>query len=234
MTFSLHITERFAALLSSDPPDHVSKIAAELRTLGLDPGVLLDGDPYAAGQSFDAVVLHRLHALIRLAGHSVHGLTTEVLGYDEPLRASSLRGGKLLLTRDHVDRILAALALPVGRLFAPVLGPHDLALLRQVQATPGLAASLASASKAERTAAQLVVDERDAITFLARARGEYVPSRPKKALTASGAGGMLNRAGCRAAVRSLCAQGLLNAGPPLTLTPAGLALVGATTTPKEN
>lgn len=215
--------------LAGERPFRLSDVGRVLTALGQEPGAALDGEPDITGAPFAEVVYFRLVALIGLSGRTVDATSVELFGDSRPLARSHLLAGTSPLNLTHVDAVLALLGAPVGALFGPVLGPLDLELLRQVRDTPALAAGMAAMTKAERAAVQLVTTIPDAITFLARRRGEYVPSRPKGSST-NGAGGMLNRAGCQVAVRRLVDQRLLLPGPPLSLSPAGLALAGAVTT----
>lgn len=194
--------------------------------LDITASMLLTGEPGEKGEGgILRIVGTRLLAAIQLAGFTATEVGRDVLGDGTPLRASEVERGTSALRPSHVDAVLGHLGLPWDTVLRPVLGPYDLGLLRQVglRGTPELDAQLATLGKVERAAA-VVVTEDDAVAWLARARGEYVPSRPKGS-NANGAGGMLNRAGCAAAVRRLGAQQLLDLTPPITLTPAGRALV---------
>lgn len=199
-----------------------------IKYLDITASMLLAGEPGEKGEGgILRMVGMRLLAAIQLAGFTATEVGRDVLGDGTPLRASEIERGTSALRPSHVDAVLGHLGLPWDTVLRPVLGPYDLGLLRQVglRGTPELEAAMAAMSKIDRAAA-VVLTEDDAVTWLARARGEYVPSRPKGS-NANGAGGMLNRAGCAAAVRRLVAQGLLVDNTILALTPAGRALVAA-------
>ena len=222
-----HTSAYLRARLAGEAEFRLRDLDGFLAYLDIAPSMLLTGEPGESYPSLLATVGRRLLAAIQLAGFTATEVGRDVLGDGTPLRASEIERGTSALRPSHVDAVLGHLGLPWDTVLRPVLGPYDLGLLRQVglRGTPELDAQLATLGKVERAAA-LVVTEADAVAWLARARGEYVPSRPKGS-NANGAGGMLNRAGCAAAVRRLASQQLLDLAPPITLTPAGRALVAA-------